>query len=131
MYGTILIIIIIQKRHEDGRMFTSGGDEMNQIKEDVLLVDQTLISTFQQTMQRVWIDNTLMIGLEEMRVILEQVIQSAEGSKEVLIQLSGVSGKREALYKEWDHKESVLQGFVETLTAVLQQYREERQHLER
>ena len=99
---------------------------MNQI-----IVDQTLISNFQQTMQRVWLDNTLMIGLEEIRVILEQIIQSAQGSKEVLGQLNGASGKRETLHKEWDHKESVLQSFVESFTTVLQQYREERQQLER
>lgn len=104
---------------------------MNQIKEAALIVDQTLISNFQQTMQRVWLDNTLMIGLEEMRVILEQIIQSAEGSRAVLGQLGGVSGKREALHKEWDYKESVLESFMESFTTVLQQYREERQQLER
>ena len=104
---------------------------MNQIKEDVEIVDQTLICNFQQTMKRVWLDNTLMIGLEEMLVILEQIIQSAESSKEVLVQLNGVSGKREALHKEWDNKESVLQSFVESFTTVLQQYHEEHQQLER
>lgn len=70
-------------------------------------------------MQRVWLDNTLMTGLEEMRVILEQIIQSAEGSKEVLGRFSGISGKRETLHKEWDNKESVLQSFVESFTTVL------------
>ena len=103
---------------------------MNQIKEDVEIVDQTLICNFQQTMKRVWLDNTLMIGLEEMRVILEKIIQSAEGSKEVLGQISGASGKRRALHKEWNQKEFVLQSFVESFTTVLEQYREERKQLE-
>lgn len=100
------------------------------MKEDALIVDQTLISNFQQIMQRVWLDNTLMTGLEEVRVILEQIIQSAEGSREVLGQIDGVAGQREALQKEWAHKASMLESFMESFATVLNQYSEERQQLE-
>jgi len=103
---------------------------LDPIKEDTLIVEKKLISNFQQTMQRVWLDNTLVTGLEEVRVILEQIIQSAEGSREVLSELSGVVGQREALQKEWEHKVSMLENFMESFTTVLNQYREEHQKLE-
>lgn len=100
------------------------------MKEDALIVDQTLISNFQQIMQRVWLDNTLMTSLEEMRAVLEQIIQSGEGNRKVIDQLSRVAGQREALQKEWDHKTSMLESFMEMFTTVLNQYSEERQQLE-
>ena len=103
---------------------------MNRIKEDTLIVDQKISSNFQQIMQRIWLDNTLMVSLEEMRVILEQIIQSAEGSREVLGQFSEISGQQKALQKEWDHKGSMLESFMESFATVLIQYREERQQLE-
>ena len=100
------------------------------MKEDALIVDQTLISNFQQIMQRVWLDNTLMTSLEEVRAVLEQIIQSGEGNRKVIYQLSGVASQREVLQKEWDHKTSMLERFMELFTTVLNQYSEERQQLE-
>lgn len=103
---------------------------MDPIKVDTLIIEKKLTSNFQQIMQRVWLDNTFVTGLEEVRVILEQIIQSAEGSREVIGELSGVVGQREALQKEWAHKVSMLESFMESFTTVLNQYREERQKLE-
>ena len=100
------------------------------MKENALIVDQTLISNFQQIMQRVWLDNSLMTGLEEVHVILEQIIQSGEGNREALGQLGGVAGQREALQKEWAHKVSMLESFMESFTTVLDQYSKEFQQLE-
>jgi hypothetical protein len=99
------------------------------MKENTLTVDQKLVSNFQQIMQRVWCDNTLMTGLEEVRENFEQIIKSAEKSKEALSQLSEVPAHLEALQKEWDHKNQVLENFLESLTIVLNQFREERQQL--
>lgn len=96
---------------------------------NTLIVDQKLAANFQQIMQRVWNDNSLLSSLEEVRGNLEQIINSEEMSRELLGQLREVPAHREALEKEWDHKKESLESFMESLALVLKQFREERQQL--
>ncbi|WP_088226616.1 hypothetical protein [Desulfosporosinus sp. FKB] len=95
--------------------------------QDTLEVNQKLVSHFQQIMQRVWCDNSLINGLEEVQENLEQIIKSAEASKVVLSQLS--KAHKEALQKDWDLKYRVLENFLVSMEHVLKQFQEERQQL--
>jgi hypothetical protein len=95
------------------------------MKENTAKVDQKLASNFQQIMQRVWCDNTLMTGLEEVKENIKQIIESAEKSREVLGQLSQIPAHLEPLQKEWDSKNQALESFLESLTIVINQFQEE------
>lgn len=92
--------------------------------------DLVPVQDFQYTMQRVWLDNSLMNGLEEVRILLEQIKQSSEESKKILGQLSADIGTREALQKEWGRKISMMESFINSSTSILKQYREECERLE-
>jgi hypothetical protein len=104
---------------------------LNSTKQGCSSAEQKVVTDIQQTMRRVWLDNQLLVGLEEMRAIMAQITQAAGESQEWLGRKGDFPGKPEVLHKEWEYKEAVLEELVGHLTAVLQQYRQERRLLER
>lgn len=84
---------------------------------------------FQALMSRVWLDNAMIAGSQELNLVLHQIIESAANSQELFTSLGKYPEQRKALQREWEVKEQGLQKLVDALLKVQAQIRRERQIL--
>lgn len=83
----------------------------------------------QRLMKRVWLDNALFVETQELKILLNQILESESSSIKILNEFIDNPDYRTTLQAEWEEKDLKLQELIEALDLLRKQIYKERQLL--